>query len=76
MTYNVTHYAYCGMEIPLGTGFTHEEARQRFERRISWFQRVFNGEVLREGLDRAELCEPDGCMLVPDECGILRIEKE
>ena len=76
MTYRVTHYAYCGMSIPLGIGYTHYEARQRFERRIKWFQKVFDGEVLREGLNKAELSEPDNCMLVPDECGILRIEKE
>ncbi len=76
MTYKVTHYAYCGMPIPLGTGYTHEEARQRFERRITWFQHVFDGDVIRDGLDRAELCEPDSPVIVPDECGILRIEKE
>ena len=76
MTYKVTHYAYCGMSIPLGRGYTHEEARLRFERRISWLEEVIGGIVDRMGLHWAELCEPDNSVLVPDECGILRIERE
>lgn len=76
MTYRVTHYAYCGMEIPLGNGYSHAEARARFEQHITWFERVFEAEVVRDGLAWAELAEPEGAALVPDECGILRIEKE
>lgn len=75
-TYAVIHYAYCGMTVPLGAAYTYAEARQRFERRIAWFEAVFGGEIIRDGLAWAELCEPDGAMLVPDECGILRIERE
>jgi len=76
MSYKETHHAYCGMSIPLGDGFTHAEARERFEQRIAWFRRVIEGEVIRNGTHWAELCEPDDAMLVPDECGILRIERE
>lgn len=75
--WKVTHYAYCGMSIPLGDFTSHKEAMERVRARLRWFKRRICGEVMSLAKGREwELCEPDDCMMVPDACGILKIEKE
>lgn len=74
--YAVVHHAYCGMTIPLGDGFTYTEARARVKRRIAWFENIYGGEVVWHSNNRVELCEPETCLMIPDACGILLIQKE
>ena len=73
----VVHYAYCGMSIPLGSGYTAAEARARIARRIAWFKERIGGAVVYHGGFTYELCEPDpNYGLVPDACGTLTAEPE
>lgn len=74
--YAVTHYAYCGMTVPLGNGYTYKEARERFKRRIEWFKQTYRGDVIFYSVTKVELCEPEDVCMVPDACGVLRIQKE
>lgn len=75
-SYSVSHMAYCGMRIPLAEGLSYKEARERVKRRIAWFKEVFGGPVTFISPLRYELEEPEDCMMVPDSCGYLTINKE
>ena len=72
--WQVTHQAYCGMSIPLGTFDDLADAKAKFEARIRWFENRIGGDVDRadDGLS-AELNEPEDCCMVPDACGTLTI---
>lgn len=72
-TYDVVHFAYCGMSVPLLQDVDYQSARDRFKRRIAYFREHFGGEVIHRGRSEAELCEPEQCMMVPDACGTLKI---
>lgn len=72
-TYDVVHFAYCGMSIPLLEDADYESARSRFKQRVSWFKNNFGGAVVHRSRSEAELCEPEQCMMVPDACGTLKI---
>lgn len=74
MDYCVTHQSYCGMTIPLGENYTHQEALDRAKRRIEWFKKSIGGEVTRLSRNKWELCEPENGMPVPDACGILIVQ--
>lgn len=72
-TYDVVHFAYCGMSVPLLEDVDYQSARDRFKRRIQWFKQSIGGDVTLRGRSEAELCEPEQCMMVPDACGTLKI---
>ncbi len=82
--YKVTHVSYSGMPVPLGAGFTWREAFARAKRRIAYFKEKYRGSVTRlgKGLKSSsssaqwELMEPESCVMVPDACGFLTIQKE
>lgn len=75
MTYRVTTYGYCGMSIPHGDGYTYQEARERVKRRIAYLAKE-GVTVERLSPNRFEALEPEDCMMVPDYCGIIEIERE
>lgn len=70
----LTHYAACGMPIPIvdkQDSATMEEARERAARRIRHLRREgFPVRVLARGR-RWEVGEPEGCVLIPDDTGEL-----
>jgi hypothetical protein len=72
-SYDVVHFAYCGMAVPLLEDVDYQTARDRFKRRVEYFRRRIGGAVVYRGRSEAELCEPEQCMMVPDDCGTLKI---
>lgn len=71
-TYNVTHHAACGMPIPLLTG--EEElttARDRVARRLRYLRAEGFPVWTLEAGRKWEIGEPLGCVLIPDDSGLL-----
>lgn len=72
--YSLTHYAYCGMSIKIAEG-DHSDVRSAAAKLISRRRKDYPVYTLDKG-NRWEICEPEDCMMVPDNCGILKIEFE
>lgn len=70
----VSFAAYCGMAYYLGVALTRTEARSTVARRIRAARKRGQAVcILRKGYT-FEVCEPEGCTMVPDNAGILSIE--
>jgi hypothetical protein len=73
-TYKLTHYAACGMPIPLIDKYDNaelEEARQGVARRLRYLRREgYPISVLEKGREW-EISDPDDSIMVSDNCGIL-----
>lgn len=70
--YTLNHYAYCGMSMQLAEG---DEDSVRIAA-AKYLRRKRNQDYPVHSLDKGtrwEICEPEDCMMVPDCCGILRI---
>ena len=73
-TYTLTHYAYCGMHVPIIDTYDRaerEEARSRAARRLRSMRRQGYPVVTLERGREWEIQEPEDCVLVPAECGTL-----
>lgn len=73
--YKVRHIGHCGMETHSEFFETAEEARQDAAAFIARMrQNGFPVTTLEQG-QKWEILEPEDCSMIPDQCGILRIEK-
>lgn len=76
-TFTVVLSAYCGMKFPMGEELPREQARAKVARRIRLHRNRRDGQVLVLEKGREwELCEPEGSLMVPDWCGVLRINEK
>lgn len=73
--YKVRHVGHCGMETHSEFFEIAEEARQDAAEFIrSMRQDGFPVTTLEQG-QKWEILEPEDCSMVPDQCGILWIER-
>lgn len=69
----VAHHAYCGMTVPHGEYDTLPSARVKIAAILRRRRRQgFPIAVLTRGREW-EVQEPDGALMVPDQCGILTL---
>lgn len=76
ITFTLTHYAYCGMHVPIIDTYDRaerEEARSRAARRLRSMRQQGYPVVTLERGRKWEVQEPEDCVLVPVECGILSL---
>ena len=74
MTVQVITYAWCGMTLNHGVFDSLAAARQRLKQRIAWAEKQ-GCEIKRHSPTVIEIGEPINAGMVPDYCGMLRIEK-
>ena len=71
-SYRLVHHAYCGMPVPIEEGDMQDcrtaAARLLMRRR----RQGFPVTTLEIG-ERWEIMEPEDCMMVPDQCGVLTL---
>ena len=70
--YIVKHVGYCGMQTFREAFEDKADARNYAAERLARFHRHFPVQTLGRG-EGWEILEPDGCMMVPDSCGIMRL---
>ncbi len=71
--WRLIHAAYCGMSIPQGEFEDRADARSAAAQLIRLRRREgYPVSMLNRGW-RWEIEEPENCMLVPDECGVLML---
>lgn len=69
----LTHYAYCGMSIPLGTG-DFKDLRDKANR-IAARRESQGFEVVRLTRNNWEIIPPDDCRMIPDTAGVMALER-
>lgn len=70
--YTLNHYAYCGMSMKIAEG-DEQDVRQAAAKYLRGKRNQdFPIHSLNKGT-RWEICEPEDVMMVPDCCGILKI---
>jgi hypothetical protein len=67
--------AYCGMRVPYGEYESLDEARDRVAKRLRYVRNRLECPVAKLDRHEWEVMEPEGCMMVPDFCGILTIRE-
>jgi hypothetical protein len=70
--YIVEHYGYCGMQTFREAFGDRADARDYVAERLARFRRRFTVQTLGRG-ESWEILEPEGCMMVPDSCGTMRL---
>lgn len=71
--YIVKHIAYCGMSHIVDEFETREEALARAKKRVAWCEaHGLPVDVITED-EEWEIREPEDCLMVPDQCGLLVI---
>jgi len=70
--YQVRHFGYCGMGDVPAAHEERESARRHAAARLRRYRRRFPVVILQRG-KAWEICEPEGCTMVPDACGTLRL---
>jgi hypothetical protein len=73
--WRLIHHAYCGMSIPHGE-FHHadrDDARAAAARLLRRRRRQGYPVSILEAGKSWEIGEPDDCMMVPDESGVLQL---
>lgn len=71
--YVVKHIAYCGMSHVIDEFEDREDAVDRAKKRLAWCkEHGCSIDVITED-EEWEVCEPEGCLMVPDYCGLLVI---
>ena len=75
--FTLTIYAYCGMPVPLVEEGTRQECRKRAARRIRYHRNrmEYPVTILKRGEEWELESDPDGCCMVGDGEGILRIQE-
>lgn len=78
MTYKLTMYAYCGMPVPIDEGSLfdmRDRAKRWLERRRKLGYSV--DMLTRRGVGwEWEVGEPEDAIMIPDDAGILSIDKD
>ena len=74
MAVQVITRAWCGIELNHGVFDSMDAARQRLKQRIAWAEKQ-GCEIDRHSPTVIEIGEPINAGMVPDYCGMLRIEK-
>ncbi len=72
--WKLTHAAYCGMVRVLEADADPQIGRSRAACEIAHARRQGFDVMTRRKGEEWEILEPEGCCLVPDECGILSLE--
>jgi hypothetical protein len=68
--YELIHLAYCGMPTPYGTG-ERADMRDLAARKLRLRRRQGFPVTTLEIGERWEIMEPEDCMMVPDQCGVM-----
>jgi hypothetical protein len=72
--YKVNHYSYCGMTLPVYDGddetFARNVAAKILKKRRNENYPI---KILERGI-KWEVMEPENIFLIPDSCGILKID--
>jgi hypothetical protein len=64
------------MSLPHGEALTLPDARLKAARVIRNFRKRIGGETILVHRGKEwELCEPEDCFMVPDQCGVLCLEE-
>jgi hypothetical protein len=73
--YRLVHHAYCGMDVPYGEFEDRAEARSEAAKLVQLRRREGYPVTTLERGRQWEIQEPENCMMVPDECGVLALHK-
>lgn len=73
--YHVRQFSYCGCNVPERPYQDEREARGDVADILRRRRRQGFPVVIIERGKEWEVCEPENCVLVPDQCGIVRIDR-
>jgi hypothetical protein len=71
--FHLTMHGHCGMDIPLVEHGTLADCREEAARYLSGLKADGYPIMVKEAGSTWEVSEPDDCVMIPDDCGLLAI---